>query len=169
MQDIGTWTTAEGTVNATLQFESDDLPEQELPGWVSGAISGALGGAATGAAAGPWGALAGAATGAALGGAAAATAPKTPPPAGTPSAPVASPQAAAPMSPTQSNAIQALQQFAAAVPALIQLVTASGASAKTKEAEFSDLDGLDEFMSPENLAIDDWTVSSDGEEDGAAR
>ena len=169
MQDIGTWTTEEGTVNATLEFEADALSEQELPGWVSGALSGALGGAATGAAAGPWGALAGAATGAVLGGAAAAAAPSPPATAPSPGAPAAatpSPQAAAPPSAAKANAIQALQQFAAAVPALIQLVAASGGTAKTKESEFTGLDGLDEFISAENLAIDDWTLASDGEEAG---
>jgi phage tail tape-measure protein len=174
MQDIGTWTTAEGTVNATLEYEADDLSEQELPGWVSGALSGALGGAATGAAAGPWGALAGAATGAVLGGAAAAAAPSAPPPSapapapstGAPAAPPPSPQAGAPANSTKATAIQALQQFAAAVPALIQLVAASGGTAKTKESEFNEIDGLDEFISAENLAIDEWTLAADGEEAG---
>lgn len=166
MQEIGTWTTSEGTVSATLQLEADELSEQELPGWVSGAISGALGGAATGAAGGPWGMLAGAATGAVLGGATAATAPAKPSssPGGSPSPATSSP-APAPGG-AQASAIQALQQFAAAVPALIQFVAASGAPAKTKESELIDGNGLDEFVSAENLAIDDWTMTSDADESG---
>jgi hypothetical protein len=169
MQEIGTWTTSEGTISATLVLESempDDASGQELPGWVSGALSGALGGAATGAAAGPWGALVGAAAGATIGGVAAATAPpppKTPPPAGAPSSPPPAPTTAgAPAGATQSNAILALQQFAAAMPALIQLVAASGATAKAgKPSELSDSEGFAEFVSEENLGIDEWTSASE--------
>jgi hypothetical protein len=46
MQEIGTWTSAEGTVSATLQLESEigeDAAGQEIPKWASGALSGALG------------------------------------------------------------------------------------------------------------------------------
>jgi hypothetical protein len=169
MQEIGTWTTSEGTVSATLVLDSeiDDVSAQELPGWASGALSGALGGAATGAAAGPWGALVGAAAGATIGGVAAATAPappKTPPP-GAPSSPQSAPGgSSAPVGGARSSAIQALQQFAAAVPALIQLVAASGAPAKTgKPSELSDSDGIAEFVSEENLGIDEWTTASEDE------
>lgn len=175
MQELGTWTTSEGTVSATLILESemsDDGTGQELPKWASGALSGALGGAATGAAAGPWGALIGAAAGATIGGVAAATAPpppKTPPPANAPppaNVPSAPPPVSATPSPSdggqQGNAILALQQFAAAVPALIQLVAASRAAGKgVKPSEFSDADGIAEFVSDENLAINEWTSASE--------
>jgi hypothetical protein len=62
-------------------------------------------------------------------------------------------------------AIQALQQFAAAVPALIQLVAASGAATKppVEKSELGDADGLAEFVSAENLAIDEWTLDSESE------
>jgi hypothetical protein len=169
MQELGTWTTSEGTVSATLVLESeigDDGTGQELPKWASGALSGALGGAATGAAAGPWGALIGAAAGATIGGVTAATAP---PPPRTPPAANAPPPVSATPSPSgggqQSNAILALQQFAAAVPALIQLVAASGAAGKgVKPSEVSDADGIAEFVSDENLAINEWTSASESEE-----
>ena len=162
MQEIGTWTTEEGTVSAVLVLESEipaEVSEQELPGWVSGALSGALGGAATGSVAGPWGLVAGAATGAILGGATAATKPQASPPSGKPpsSPPPAGPGA-------QSSAIQALQQFAAAVPALIQLVAASGAAPKAgKTSELGDADGFAEFVSAENLAVDEWTLPAEDE------
>ena len=141
MQEIGMWTTSEGTVSAVLEFDSelaDDADGQELPKWASGALSGALGGAATGAAAGPWGALIGAAAGATIGGVAAATQPKQPAqpaqttmPVGKPAPPQpgGTPQGTQAVS-QRDNAILALQQFAAAVPALVQLV-ASGGPAKS--------------------------------------
>ena len=178
MQEIGTWTTEEGTVSAVMVLDSelDDLSAQELPAWASGALSGALGGAVAGAGGGPWGMLAGAAAGATIGGVTAATAPKppspppvltAPPPGGTSSPPPAPPTSGpivAPAGVAQSSAIQALQQFAAAVPALIQLVAASGATAKAgKPAELSDAEGFAEFVSAENLAIDEWTLASEDE------
>lgn len=175
MQELGTWTTSEGTVSATLTLESeitDDGTGQELPKWASGALSGALGGAATGAAAGPWGALIGAAAGATIGGVTAATAPpppktpqqpKTPPPAMSAPPPVSATPSPSDGGP-QGNAILALQQFAAAVPALIQLVAASGAAGKgVKPSEFSDADGIAEFVSDENLGINEWTSASESE------
>jgi len=165
-QEIGMWTTAEGTVGATLQLESevtDDDSAQELPKWASAALSGAAGGAATGAVAGPWGALIGAAAGAALGGAAAASepppakAPAPPPPAGTAAASVGGG--------SRGNAIRALQQFAAAVPALIQLLAASGApGAGAKRSEFGDSEGTGQFApTDESLEGDEWTSASEYE------
>ena len=69
MQELGVWSTASGTTEAFLDFESDDsgIHATELPSWASGALKGAMAGAATGAAAGPYGALIGAAAGGALG------------------------------------------------------------------------------------------------------
>jgi hypothetical protein len=170
MQEIGTWTTAEGTVEATLQLESevaDDDSAQELPKWASGALSGAAGGAATGAVAGPWGALIGAAAGAALGGAAAAA---EPPPPKTPPPPKAAPRpagkATAPVGgDSRASAIRALQQFAAAVPALIQLVAASGApGGGAKRSEFGDSDGAGEFApTDESLEGEYWARASEYE------
>lgn len=176
MHEIGTWTTSEGTIGATLQLEADmgdDATAQELPKWVSGALSGALGGAATGAVAGPWGIVAGAATGAALGGAAAAMTPSPSPPS-PPSPPTPAPKAAPPQAapvppqpggsqagaptvaaPTQT--IQALQQLAAAMPALMQLIAASNANTTAKPAEFAESDDLTEFVSEANLATGAWT------------
>lgn len=146
MQEIGTWSTQEGSSTAMLQFEAgvDDVNAQELPGWLTGALQGAAAGAMTGAAAGPYGALIGAGVGGALGAATSATAP---PPASAPAAP----QPAAPSSPSQpaaapsapatagqppdgrADVIRALQQFAAIVPTLVQLVAADGK--RTKEAQ----------------------------------
>jgi hypothetical protein len=168
MQEIGTWTTAEGTVSATLTLESnvDDVGAQELPNWVSGALTGALGGAATGSVAGPWGALAGAATGAVLGGASAASAPKPPatPPAQATTTPSPAPTtSSAPAGAAQSTAIQALQQFAAAIPALIQVVAASNTAKPGKATELSDAEAFAEFVSDDNASIDEWTSSSQDE------
>lgn len=173
MQEIGTWTTEEGTVSAMLVLESempDDVSAQELPGWVSGALSGALGGAVTGAGGGPWGMVAGAAAGATIGGVTAATATK-PPSAPAPGTPPSSPPppadatSAPPAGGAQGHAILALQQFAAAVPALIQLVAASGAAAKpVKKSEFGDSDGRTEFVSTdESFESDEWTFASEQE------
>jgi hypothetical protein len=169
MQEIGTWTTSEGTVSATLVLDSeiDDVSAQELPGWASGALSGALGGAATGAAAGALGSTCGRRgrrdhrgrgrrhrAGAAEDAAAGRTILTT----------VCARGSSAPVGGARSSAIQALQQFAAAVPALIQLVAASGAPAKTgKPSELSDSDGIAEFVSEENLGIDEWTTASEDE------
>jgi hypothetical protein len=173
MQEIGTWTTAEGTVTATLQLESeigDDAAGPELPAWASGALSGALGGAASGAAAGPWGALIGAGVGAAVGGATAATAPKPPPPPKPPPSAASTPPASPPSAPasdsgSRTTAIQALQQFAAAVPALIQLVAASRAApAGTKPSESWAADGTGELIAPEGaIEADEWTSYSEYE------
>ena len=138
MEELGVWTTAEGTTPAVLQLESDEA----LPGWASGALQGALTGAATGAAAGPYGALIGLVAGAGLGAAMGATAPAAaaPAPSAAPAAaaapaPAASPAIAA-ASPSQvagdgsnrTKAVLVLQQFAAVMPALVQLVAASGGS-----------------------------------------
>ncbi|MEO5742065.1 MAG: hypothetical protein ABIS29_15875, partial [Vicinamibacterales bacterium] len=157
MQEIGTWTTAEGTVSATLMLESDvdEVGGQELPNWLSGAMTGALGGAATGSVAGPLGALAGAATGAVLGGATAASAPKppaTPPAPGTPTSSPAPTTSSAPAGAAQSTAIQALQQFATAIPALIQVVATSNTAKTGKASELSDAEAFAEFVSDENLS-----------------
>ena len=125
MPDIGTWETASGTSGAYLQLEADDgdVTATELPGWVTDALKGAVAGAATGVAGGPAGALVGAATGAAIGAASGAGKPaqSASPPAGTAD---------------RAKVVQALQQFAAVVPALVQLVAASGAA--RKEASMGD-------------------------------
>ena len=123
MPEIGVWTTAEGTSEARLELESEDggVTATELPAWASDALKGALAGAATGAAGGPGGILAGALTGGVLGAASSAGKP----------APSSSPPAAgAPGDASRTNAIQALQQFAAVVPALVQLLAASGKGGK---------------------------------------
>jgi hypothetical protein len=80
VNEIGSWTTAEGTVPATLDLESVDPYAQEVPAWVKGAGMGALTGALTGAAAGPYGALAGAVAGGALGAVGTLSQPAQPPP-----------------------------------------------------------------------------------------
>jgi hypothetical protein len=152
--EIGSWTTAEGTVPATLDFESQDVDAQELPAWVKSAGLGALTGALTGSAAGPYGALAGAVAGGALGAAGSLTKPAPVPPskpASTstaappatptpqPTASAASPQdttaapatAAAPTADATSTALgPALQQLATILPLLMQAAAASGGSAK---------------------------------------
>jgi hypothetical protein len=152
------WITAEGTIPARLELESDE----GWTDWASAALKGAAAGALTGAAGGPYGMLAGAAVGAGLGVASAAAAPttSTPTPSGpAPSAPRPSapatgsaptPQAAGGSS-NRTAAITALQQFAAAVPILVQLVASSGG----KESTFGD-DGL----SSESLQEGDWGPES---------
>jgi hypothetical protein len=183
MQEIGTWTTSEGSMSATLQFESEigEDDAQELPKWASGALSGALGGAATGAAAGPWGALIGAAAGATIGGVTAATQPeppktalppKAPPPAtaspakAPPTAKAAAPPPAQAGTPgtagvAQQSAIRALQQFAAAVPALIQLVAAgTGARKEAMGSDAGSSETADEFAASESLETDEWSSYS---------
>jgi hypothetical protein len=119
MQEIGVWTTASGVSEAYLDLDSadGDVAVTELPGWVSDALKGAIAGATTGAAAGPGGALVGAVTGGALAAASSAGKPAT-------SAPAAAAGTAADAS--RTNIVQALQQFAAVIPALVQLATASG-------------------------------------------
>jgi phage tail tape-measure protein len=126
MPQIGTWTTAEGTSEARLELASEDIGinTAELPGWASDALKGAVAGAATGAAGGPFGALVGAATGGIIGAASSA---------GSPAPAASSAAASVPKQPTDASrakAIQALQQFAAVVPALIQLLSASSQGRK---------------------------------------
>jgi hypothetical protein len=159
MQELGVWTTASGTSEASLEFDSDDsgIGATELPAWASGALKGAGAGAATGAAAGPYGALIGALAGGALGAASGAATPGPAASAAATAAPAqknATPGAATP--PTDSSrarVIQALQQFTAIVPALVQLVAASGQGGK----EF----GLgDVGKSRESLDGSDWGPES---------
>ena len=156
MPELGVWTTAEGTTTARLQLES----EEQLPPWASGALQGAAGGAATGAVAGPYGALIGAVAGAGIGAATAATAPS----AGTASSPAPSPvpaKGAAPATGPQSagdgssrtKVIQALQQFAAIVPTLVQLVAASGGGGK-------EVGAAENGGSRESLQEGDWGPES---------
>ena len=153
MQEIGVWTTAEGTVAATLDYGVEDAGgEFELPKWASGALQSAAGGATTGLAAGPWGALIGGVAGAAIGGVTAATAK---PPAKGP-APKPSTAKGAPAGGSSNAAvIQALQQFAAAVPSLIQIV--AGASG-TKRAEGADFSADGEWApGSESAGADEWS------------
>lgn len=151
MQEIGVWTTAEGTVAATLDYE--DVDEFGLPKWASGALQGAAAGATTGLAAGPYGALIGGIAGAAIGGVTSATAkppPKSdaPKPGGAKSAPAGGPVGGS----SNTAVIQALQQFAAAVPSLIQIV--AGASGG-KRPEATGVDGEAAFAT-ESAAADEW-------------
>jgi hypothetical protein len=127
MQELGVWTTDSGTSEAFLEFDSDNggIGATELPAWASSALKGAIGGATTGAAAGPYGALIGAAAGGALGAASSAA---TPAPAASAPASDSAPKTQADAS--RARIIQALQQFAAIVPALVQLVSASGQGRK---------------------------------------
>jgi len=138
MQELGVWTTSEGTTTARMQFES----QEQLPPWATGALQGAAGGAATGAVAGPYGALIGAVAGAGIGAATAASAPN----AGAASSPTPSPapaKGAAPAPAAQSagdassraKVIMALQQFAAIVPTLVQLVAATGGGKESAPGE----------------------------------
>lgn len=153
MQEIGVWTTEEGTVAATLDYELEDAGgEFELPKWASGALQGAAGGATTGLVAGPWGALIGGVAGAAIGGVTAATA-KPPPKAPAPKPPASK---GAPAGGSSNAAvIQALQQFAAAVPSLIQIV--AGASG-TKRAEGADFSADAEWAAgTESAGADEWS------------
>ena len=123
MPEIGVWTTAEGTSPARLQFESEDGGGTATEGWLD-VVKGAVAGAVTGAAGGPVGALVGAATGGVL--AAAGSAGSAAPAASSAAAGAATPPADA----TRAKAIQALQQFATVVPALVQLLAASGTAGK---------------------------------------
>lgn len=175
MQEIGVWMTESGPIGATMSYgaEGDDS-EFKLPSWASGALSGAATGAMTGMAAGPYGALIGAAAGAAIGGATAAAAPSPAPPKPAPrpqpprpaqAAQTAAPPAQAPRPATppaggqsvggQNAAIaQALRQFAAVIPSLIQLAASTGGRAEGVDApadgegawgveSFEGLDGLE--------------------------
>lgn len=154
MQELGVWSTASGTTEAFLDFESDDsgIHATELPSWASGALKGAMAGAATGAAAGPYGALIGAAAGGALGAASSATSP-APAASASATAPASKPAApgSASLSADASHAKinQALQQLAAIVPVLVQFMAASGKGGK----EFG-LGSVDE--SSESLEASDW-------------
>jgi hypothetical protein len=167
MQELGVWTTAEGSTAARLQLESDE----GMPGWASGALQGAAGGAATGAIAGPYGALIGAVAGAGIGAYTGATAP--PAGSGAPSATGASTATGAaptPKSPTSSGAqaprdsasratvIQALQQFAAVVPTLVQLLAGSGGGKELSSADNGDRESYQEAdWGPESFR-GSWTL-----------
>ena len=155
MQEIGVWMTETGPVGATMNYgvEGDDS-EFKLPSWASGALSGAATGAITGMAAGPYGALVGAAAGAAIGGVTAATAPSPAPPpkpkpqpprpavqtAAPPARPAAPPPGGAQPGGGQSAGSQnaaianALRQFAAVIPSLIQLTASTGGRAEGADA-----------------------------------
>ena len=146
MHEIGTWTTSSGTTMAHLELEGDGANPEELPAWASGALKGALAGAATGAAAGPYGALIGAAAGAGLGAASAASAPTAVAPTQGAGAPKANPAVAAPKpapGDARAKVIAALQQFAAVVPVMVQLL---GSGQGAKEGDFGgDLQGIESF------------------------
>lgn len=132
MQELGVWTTSNGTSEARLELNSDDggIGATELPVWASDALKGAVAGAATGAAAGPYGALIGAAAGGALGAASSAGAPAASAPAASPTQKATPGAATPPTDASRAKVIQALQQFAAVVPTLVQLVVASGKGGK---------------------------------------
>ena len=162
MQEIGTWTTSSGSVAAVLEFESDgiDGDPEKMPQWLSGALQGAAAGAATGAAAGPYGALIGAAAGGVIGGASAhAASQQTKPPASTPpSAPAPSAtKPGATSAAAQASVIQALQQFAAVIPALVQLVAASKTGKEVDAAEYSSANGADGEWGPESFE-GSWSI-----------
>jgi hypothetical protein len=158
MQEIGVWVTERGTVDATLELADESGDEWQLPSWASGALQGAAAGAMTGAAAGPYGALIGAAAGGAIG---AATSASTPPAGGGAQTPAPKPgagkptpkPAAKPSGDGRTQAVQALQQFAAVVPVLVQLIATSGGGAK--EVGEADATGV-----TESLGADDWGPES---------
>ena len=171
VMEIGSWTTAEGTVPATLDFESLDADAQELPAWASGAATGALGGALAGSAAGPLGALIGGVTGGALGAAGSLTkpqpapqptpAPTKPPAAATaPSTPTAPSTLTAPPPPAAATApalTAALQQLAAILPVLMQAAASGGTAPKSAGKSF----GTDEIgAGMEALEPTDWEFAS---------
>ena len=198
MQEIGVWVTETGPVEATMSYgvEGDDS-EFKLPSWASGALSGAATGAMTGMAAGPYGALIGAAAGAAIGGVTAATAPSPAPPKPAPKpqpprpvAQTAAPPAQAPRPPAQAprpaattppaggqsaggqNAAiaQALRQFAAVIPSLIQLAASTGGRAEGSDAaadgegawgveSFEGLDGVEGL----NEGAAEWAATGSNE------
>jgi hypothetical protein len=146
MNEIGIWSTPSGTSAALLELESEDggVDATELPSWVSDTLKGALAGAATGAAGGPVGAIVGAATGGAL--AAASSVVK---PAPTASVSMAGTAADA----NRAKIVQALQQFATVVPALVQLVAAGGQGKKE-----SLIDNIGESF--ESTTDSDWGPES---------
>jgi len=155
MQELGLWTTDQGTTEARLELESDEpgVTTTELPAWVSDALKGAVAGATTGAAAGPYGALVGAAAGGALGAASSS---------GTP-APAVSAPGSAQKQPTDANRtkiIQALQQFAAILPALVQVLSASKQGGKESIGDLSDThESVDRSdWGPEVFQQGTWTV-----------
>jgi len=159
MQEIGVWITEAGTVEATLETASEGADEWNMPSWASGALQGAAAGAMTGAAAGPYGALIGAAAGGAIGAATSAASPQ-PSPASS-QAPASKPGAAKPPAKPASKptgdagrvqAVQALQQFAAVVPVLVQLIAAGSGG---KEVGTGDGDGL-----TESFEADEWGPGS---------
>jgi len=154
MQELGVWTTDQGTSEARLELGSDEpgVATTELPAWVSDALKGAVAGATTGAAAGPYGALVGAAAGGALGAASSA---------GTP-APAASATGGAQKQPADANRtkiIQALQQFAAILPALLQVLSATkqgGRESMDVSDSHESVEGSD--WGPEVCQQGTWTV-----------
>jgi hypothetical protein len=153
MQELGVWTTSSGTSEAFLELEADqDVPATELPSWVSSALKGAVAGAATGAAGGPVGALIGAATGGALGAASSAAAPAS-------AASSASPIAKPPADNSRAAIVQALQQFATVLPALVQVLSASKPGGKESIGEVNESrDGADASeWGPESFQ-GTWTV-----------
>ncbi len=158
MQELGVWVTTTGTSEAYLEveFNGDSVSATELPAWASGAIQGALTGAATGAAAGPWGAVIGAAAGGALGAASSAAAPAPVSAASTTPVAPSMPAGAAtqPTDPNRTRAIQALQQFVAVAPLLVQLIAASAPVGKPyKKSELGEIGEGSESM-------DDWAPES---------
>jgi phage tail tape-measure protein len=137
MQEIGLWMTPEGTVPARMQLESTqgDVTVTELPSWASGALQGAAAGAATGLAAGPYGALIGALAGGALGAASSATAQSSKPASQPPSISRPAGPRPAGASRNRTQVIQALQQFAAVIPSLVQLIAGSEESEQSSNEE----------------------------------
>lgn len=166
MQELGVWVTNAGTVPATLELESEaaDVNAQELPDWVGGMAKGALAGAATGAAAGPWGALIGAAAGGALGAATSAAGPVAPPAAAAATSQSGAPTATATGKPAppsdaakRAQVAVALQQFAAMVPTLVQLLAAKGGGAREIAANGFAAEEADGAWGPESFA-GTWSV-----------
>jgi hypothetical protein len=156
IQEIGVWTTDQGTTEARLELGSDmpGVTATELPSWVSDALKGAVAGASTGAAAGPYGALVGAVAGGALGAASSTAAPA-------PSASAPPSGQKQPADAGRAQIVQALQQFAAIVPALVQLAAASGKGGKeSSTAEVSNgqesVDGSD--WGPEVFQQGTWRI-----------
>lgn len=171
--EIGSWTTNEGTVPATLDFESLDADALELPGWVSSAATGALGGALAGSAAGPYGALLGAIAGGASGAAGSLTKPqptpapvKPPATATSPSTMTTPPIMTAPPPPSTATApsaaggtpalTAALQQLATLLPVLIQAAASSGNAPKSAGESF----GTEESGGMEELKPSEWELAS---------
>ena len=163
MQELGVWVTTTGTSEAYLEVESngDSVSATELPAWASGAIKGAL----TGAAAGPWGAVIGAAAGGALGAASSAAAPAPVSAASTTPVAPSMPAGAAtqPTDPNRTRAIQALQQFVAVAPLLVQLIAASAPVGQPyKKSELGEIGEGSESMDDSDWAsesfVGTWTL-----------